>query len=155
MQNTQHSIQIYGDAIDLPTRIKNLQSIEAGMFVPISPNINWTNTSNWPRTRYHFRPHFPHVHLSAVSSEIGKNEYYFNKQLVGGAAILTLGMWASKVHSSFSDPSGFGSFTIITIQGKGHKNVSFILAYIAVKKAWILELSHYMPNNTPYTNATV
>jgi hypothetical protein len=43
-------------------------------------------------------------------------------------------MWASKVHSSFSDPSGFGSFTVTTIQGKGHKNASFILAYIAVQK---------------------
>ncbi len=45
-------------------------------------------------------------------------------------SILTFGHWASKV----SDTSGYDTFTITTIQGKGSKFVSFISAYIAVQK---------------------
>jgi hypothetical protein len=47
---------------------------------------------------------------------------------------LTFGLWASKVSSISYDLSGFGSFTITTIQGKGNKYISFISAYIAVQK---------------------
>jgi len=54
--------------------------------------------------------------------------------LVGGAALLSLCIQASKVSSSWSDPSGMGSFTVTTIAGKQDKKKSFISAYIAVNK---------------------
>jgi len=54
--------------------------------------------------------------------------------LVGGNAILTFGQWATKQSHFFPDSSGFGSFTVTTIQGKNNKKVSFISAYIAVNK---------------------
>jgi hypothetical protein len=59
---------------------------------------------------------------------------YINKHLVGGSAILTFGLWASKVSISPTDDSGHGVFSITTIQGKGNKHISFISAYIAVSK---------------------
>jgi hypothetical protein len=65
---------------------------------------------------------------------VGKELHYANKHIVGGAAILTFGLWASKVINSFPDPCGFGSFTVTTIQGKGNKHISIISAYIAVQK---------------------
>jgi hypothetical protein len=66
---------------------------------------------------------------------MGSDPLYIHKSLVGGAAILTFGLWSSKVSSTFHDESGFGSYTVTTIQGKGKKCVSFVAAYIAVKKA--------------------
>jgi len=76
-QNTQHSFRIHGDNIEMPNKISHLQSIGVGMFAPISPNINWLVTTNWPRTRQIFRPHFQQVHLSATSSDIGKDPKFF------------------------------------------------------------------------------
>ncbi len=134
MQKPQHSFQIYGDTIDLPSIVTNLQSVGANMYIPISPNVNWNTSSTWPRTHHLFCSHFYQVHLSAVSSDIGKNSQYFNKPIVGGAAIQTFGQWASKIQQSFSDSSGFGTFTVTTIQGKGKKHLSIISAYIAIQK---------------------
>jgi hypothetical protein len=65
---------------------------------------------------------------------VGKELHYANKHIVGGAAILTFGLLASKVINAFPDPCGFGSFTVTTIQGKGNKHISIISAYIAVQK---------------------
>ncbi len=47
MQNTQFSFQIYGDGLELHDIIQNLQQIDAHIFVPISPNINWNYQSDW------------------------------------------------------------------------------------------------------------
>lgn len=80
------------------------------------------------------------IHLSASSSSIGKDTQYFHKSLVGGTAILTFGLWSSKVIQSFQDPSGHGTFTVTTIQGKHNEKVSFIAAYIAVKKGSDIEI---------------
>jgi hypothetical protein len=81
-----------------------------------------------------FRQSYPQVHPSATSSDIGLHKDYINKSIVGEAAIISLGLWASKVTHSWSDPSGMGSYSITTITGKHNKMISFISAYIAVKK---------------------
>jgi len=70
--------------------------------------------------------------LSATSSNIGLQKSH--KPLIGGAAILTSGLWSSKVSQSSQDLFGNGLYTITTIQGKGNKKISFIAAYIVVSK---------------------
>jgi hypothetical protein len=72
--------------------------------------------------------------LTVTSSDIGKDPNFFNRHLVGGAGILTFGHWVSKVSGSSNDTSGNGTYKIMTIQGKGNKFISFLAAYIAVKK---------------------
>jgi len=74
------------------------------------------------------------VHISATSSNIGKDPLYSNKNLVGGSAILTFGLWSSKISVSQLDESGHGIYSVTTIQGKGQKCISFISASIAVCK---------------------
>jgi hypothetical protein len=69
-----------------------------------------------------------------VSSDIGKEKEYSNLSLVGGAAFITLGLWSSKVCHMESDHSGHDTYTITTLQGKKDKKISFISAYISVKK---------------------
>jgi len=133
-QNTQHSFQIHGEAIELPNLISNLQSLGIGMFIPISPNINWMESTKWPRTHQIIKPHFHQVHLSATSSNIGNDPNFFNRHLVRGAGISTLSQWAYKVSGSSMDTSGNGTYTITTTQGKGNKFISFTAAYIAVQK---------------------
>jgi len=104
------------------------------MFAAISPYISWTNKANWYKTKQLFHPTFNQVHLTASSSDLGLEREYYNKSLVGGAAILTFGLWASKVSQSTQDESGNGTFTIASIQGRRNKTISFISAYIAVQK---------------------
>jgi len=65
---------------------------------------------------------------------MGNSREYFNKQLIGGTAITTTGIWSTKVSSVQGDDSRFGSFTITALQGKNQKGNSLITAYIAVKK---------------------
>jgi hypothetical protein len=134
MQNTQHDFRLHSDGIEIKTIIDHLYSLGATMFVPISPNINWKNGNNWSKTRQLFRPRFKQIHLSAVSSDIGLEPLYLHRHLIGGSAILTFGLWASKVAYSSQDPSGHGSYTITTIQGKNNKFVSLIAAYISIQK---------------------
>jgi hypothetical protein len=123
------------------------------MFVSMSPNINWKNHSNWSRTRQFFCPHFTQAHLSAASSDIGLHPLYINKHLIGGTAILSFGLWASKGVPSIQDNSGYGTFSITTIQGKGNHNVSFIAAYIAVNKGSNIGTeSLYVQQYTIYEN---
>jgi len=133
-QNTQHDFKLHEDGLDMHNIITNLKLLGASMFVAISPHVNWKNTSNWVRTKQVFHPHFTQVHLSATSSKIGNDPLYMNKHLVGGSAILTFGLWASKISISPIDDSGHGAFSITTIQGKGNKHISFISACIAVSK---------------------
>jgi hypothetical protein len=114
--------------------INNLKILGVSMFAAISPNVNWKNSSNWVRTKQLFRPHFNQVHLSASSSDIGNDPLYINKHLVGGSALLTFGLWSSKISTSTLDESGHGIFSVTMIQGKGKRCISFISAYIAVSK---------------------
>jgi hypothetical protein len=92
MQNTQHDFKICGDGIEMISIQNHLSSIGISVFAPISPNVNWKNSTNWPRTRQIFRPTFQHVHLSATSSNIGLDPLYLHKHLIGGAAILSFGL---------------------------------------------------------------
>jgi hypothetical protein len=133
-QNTQHDFKLFGDGLEMHNLINNLKLLGASMFVPISPNVNWKNSSSWVQTKQLFHPHFNQIHLSATSSNIGNDPLYMNKHLVGGSAILTFGLWSSKVSFSPLDESGHGIFSITTIQGKGKRCISFISAYIAVSK---------------------
>jgi hypothetical protein len=129
VQNTQHDFKIYGDGSELTSIIEHLQTLAISMFVPISPNVNWKNHSNWSRTWQLFCQHFHQVHISAISSNIGLQPLCLNKHLVGGTAILSFGLWASKVIHGPQDNSVYGTFSVITIQGKGGKHISFISAY--------------------------
>jgi hypothetical protein len=89
MQNTQHDFRLYGDGIKISTISNQLQPLGINMFVPISPNVNWLNPSNWTQTRQLFRLNFHQVSVSTVSSNIGLDPLYLHKNLIGGAAILT------------------------------------------------------------------
>jgi hypothetical protein len=109
LQNTQFSFQLYGDGLQMQSIMMNLKQLDANIFVPISPNINWNNQSNWLRTKQIFRSFSSHVHLSASSSYIGKDPLYFQKKMVGGSAIITGGIWTSKVTHCFRDTSGHGT----------------------------------------------
>jgi len=54
--------------------------------------------------------------------------------MVGSSALLTFGLWASKISHLNQDPSSYGTYAITMVQGKNNKKVSFISAYIAVQK---------------------
>lgn len=112
----------------------NLAAWDISLCAPISPNVNWMNPSNWTKMHRLFRNTFQQVHLSAISSDIGLGLNYINNILVGSAAILTFGLWSSKISQSFSDNSGMGTFSVTTIQGKDQKLISFISAHTVVKK---------------------
>jgi hypothetical protein len=89
LQNTQHSINISGDGLELSYMMMNLAELNVSLYTPISPNVDWKNPSNWAKTCRFFRNTFQQVHLSAVSSDIGLGPIYINKSLVVGSAILT------------------------------------------------------------------
>jgi len=111
-QNTQFAFQLYHGDIKMQQIIQNLINLEIGMFVPISLNKNWENTSNWNCTRQLFHGISCQVHLAATSRPIGKDTNYFNKSLISGSAILTFGFWSSKVAKTFQDPSGHGTYIL-------------------------------------------
>jgi len=125
MQNPQHDFRLYGDGIEITSISNQLHSLGVNLFVLISPNVNWLNPSSWARTHQLFRPNFLQVNMSAVSSNIGLDLLYLHTNLIGGAAILTFGLWSSKVSNTFHDESGFGSYTVTTIKGKDKKYVSY------------------------------
>jgi len=134
MQNTQHDFQLYGDGMEMSCLLHNLRETEAQVFCPISPNVNWNNQSNWIRTRRLFRPIFQSTHLSTVSSVLGSSPPFSGNYLNCGAAILSFGLWSSKVSSLFHDTSGYGIFSVTTLQGRTNKHLSLVSAYIAVQK---------------------
>jgi len=90
--------------------IDNLVHHDVQMFAPISPNINWNNLSNWTKTKTIFRQWSSQIHLSTTSNVIGRDPEFFSKNQIGGAAIITSGLWASKVIEFFQDESGFMGF---------------------------------------------
>jgi hypothetical protein len=68
---------MYGDGLSMQDILVNLQQLDANIFIPVSPNINWNNQS------------------------IGKDPIYFQKNQVGGSATITSDIWTSKIsHSS-------------------------------------------------------
>jgi len=71
-QNTQFAFQLYNGDIEIQQIIRNLVNLEVGIFVPISPNVNWENNSNWVRIKQLFTGVSRPVHLTAMSSTIGK-----------------------------------------------------------------------------------
>lgn len=134
MQNTQHDFQLYGDGMEMSCLLHNLRETEAQVFCPISPNVNWNNQSNWIRTRRLFRPIFQSTHLSTVSSVLGSSPPFSGNYLNCGTAILSFGLWSSKVSSLFHDTSGYGVFSVTTLQGRTNKHLSLVSAYITVQK---------------------
>jgi hypothetical protein len=124
--------------------INNLKNLDVGMFVPISPNINWHNKMNHVHARNKFKKLSKHVHLSAVSSDIGLEPNYLNTPLVGHAAIITLDLWSSKVYTSQHNTTGMGTFTITTLAGKGNKKKKHSLGHTYPSKRdlmWVWNLS--------------
>lgn len=121
MQNAQFSFQLFDDGIDIHNIFNNLQQLGILMFIPISFNVNWSNSRNWIRAKHFFQSPFSQVHLSATSSDMGMDKHYFNKSIVGGSAIFTMGLWATKVTMAVSDTSGYGTYSITTIQEKHNK----------------------------------
>jgi len=126
MQNTQHSFKISGETLPTQQIISNLQLHGINIFAAISPDVNWCNYSNWNRTKLLYKRHSPHIHLSAVSSDIGYDHHYLHSpHLIGGSTILTFGIWASKVILVSHDPSGYGIYTATTLLGKNNKKTNF------------------------------
>ncbi len=75
---------------------------------------------------------------------------------MGGAAILMFGLWSSKISHHSQDLSGNGTYTITSIQSKGKKTISFILAYIAVSKGTNIGIeSVYAQQVTIYEKLTL
>jgi hypothetical protein len=135
MQNTQFTFQITNEDHEKLHAIEQLYNLQTSIFVSISPNVNWNNPSHWVSFKQPFKRTFQQIHISATSSDIGKEPHYRNKpNLTGGAAILSLNHWASKVCNTSTDPRGHGSYTVTTYQGKNRKKLSIIGAYISVLK---------------------
>jgi hypothetical protein len=96
MQNTQYSLQLTNDNYNPIQLTQNLKEIDTAIFAAISPNINWHNPSHRVQSKYPFTRIFKQIHMSTMSSDIGKlPQYISTPNLVGGAAILTLDHWAS------------------------------------------------------------
>ncbi len=101
----------------------HLKELEASIFIAISPNLNFGNSSNEVRFKQHFQRRYQQVHVSAVSSDIGAQTSHIQQEtLIGGAAILTFDQWASKIESTTCDPRGHGTYTITTIREKITEN---------------------------------
>jgi hypothetical protein len=126
--------------------IANIQSLGAQMVVPISRNIIWFNKSNWSKMKQIFRALSQHIHLCAVSSDIGLQNDYFNTSLIGGTAIITMDLWSSKVSHCFEDPSGHGSYCVATIEGRNNKKFPLLLHILQFRKVPTLVLSLYLLN---------
>lgn len=131
---TQFAFQLCDDGFNLAHISEHLTNLGVQLFAPISRNINWENPSNWICTKCIFRKLSRHLHLSATSNQIGNNPEYTHKSMVGSSALLTFGLWASKISHLNQDPSSYGTYAITMVQGKNNKKVSFISAYIAVQK---------------------
>jgi hypothetical protein len=135
MQNTQFTFHITNEDHEKLHAIEQLYNLQTSIFVSISPNVNWNNPSHWVSFKQPFKRTFQQIHISATSSDIGKEPYYRNKpNLTGGAAILSFNQWASKVCNTSTDPRGHGSYTVTIYQGKNRKKLSIIGAYISVLK---------------------
>jgi hypothetical protein len=117
MQNPKFYFKLYDDAVDITNILINLKELQVQMFIPISPNVNWLNHSNWLCTKNLFCLLSSHIHISANSSDMGSNKEYFNKQLVGGTAIITSCIRATQVSSYRGDDNCFGSFSVTILQG--------------------------------------
>lgn len=53
-QNTQYALQLSQDGMAIQQTIENLQTLEASIFIAISPNINWANPSHWAKFKQPF-----------------------------------------------------------------------------------------------------
>jgi hypothetical protein len=115
------------------------------MFALIRPNVNWHNQNNWVSSKQLFRPCFQQVHVSVVSSDIGLEPQFAQRNLIGRSAILTFGLWAFKVSAALPNESEYGTFSMTMIQGKHHKKITFISAYIAVERGQTLAQSLFTP----------
>ena len=100
IQNTQHSFNLYGDGIEIESSIDNLHELGAFMFAPIRPNVNWHNQNNWVSSKQLFHPCFQQVHVLAVSSDIGLEPQFAQRNLIGGLAISTFGLCVFKVSAA-------------------------------------------------------
>jgi hypothetical protein len=88
------------------------------LFPSVQTSIGATVPTGYKPNKYSRK--FHHTITFATSSDIGKEKDYFITSLVGGSAILTFGLWSSKVCSFESDESGYGTYTITTLQGKSN-----------------------------------
>ena len=115
--------------------METLFSLQTSIFIVISPNVNWHNPSHWPQFKSPFKKTFQQVHISATSSDIGKQKENINKpNLIGGAAIITTDLWVSKVNETIQDPRGHSTYTKTTYRGKNGRKLTIIGAYISVSK---------------------
>jgi len=74
MQNTQFSFQLFNEGLDISHILHHLPLLHVSMFVPISPNVNWNNPSNWNRTKQIFHPVsrqiFTNLHVQITSVSV-------------------------------------------------------------------------------------
>jgi hypothetical protein len=72
MQNTQYSLQFTNENYNYIQLTKNLKEIDTAIFTSISPNVNWQNPSHKVQFKYPFTRIYKQIHISAVSSNVGK-----------------------------------------------------------------------------------
>lgn len=163
-QNPQFSFQLGQHNTEIIPTIQNLENLQTSVFAVSSPNINWCNATNIALFKQPFKKAFQHLHLSHVSSDVGAQPVYKKyKNLTGGALVMSINHWATRVVVGRSDTRGHGSFTMTTYSGKGNKQLTIICAYIAVQKGTdlgetsfygqqtlIMEQQWKAKKNTPY-----
>jgi hypothetical protein len=115
VQNPQYSLQLRRLNSEIYKTIKNLQHLQAAVFGASSANINWCNTSNTQAFKDSFTRSYNHIHISLMSSNIGNHSLYKNyHNLPGGAAIVSMDQWATRVQYMQSNPRGHRTYTTTT-----------------------------------------
>ncbi len=134
-QNPQYSLQLGQHNTEIHSTLQQLLTLQASVFAVSSPNINWRNSSNTAYFKNVIKGAFQYIHMSYDSSVVGDQAPYNKyRNLIGGALILSLDHWATRVVSSNGDNRGHGSFTMTTYSGRRNKSLTIICAYIAVQK---------------------
>jgi hypothetical protein len=73
-QNTQYSLQLTNENYHTMHLTQRLKELSTAVFVAISPNINWHNSSHLTRFKYPFQRIFKQIHISATSSDIPRQK---------------------------------------------------------------------------------
>jgi hypothetical protein len=136
MQNTQYTFQLTNEDHNKFQAIEQLYNLNVSVFVAISLNVNWENSSHWVAFKRPFRRTYQQIQIMAVSSDIGKEPVHRNNpNLISGTAILSFNQWASKVCNTQTDPRGQGTYAVMTYQGKNGKNFPSLVPTYRFRKS--------------------
>jgi len=80
-QNPQYALQLGYNNSDALSTIDNLISLQASVYAASSPNFNWHNSTNIATFKYPLQMAYQHLHLSAITSDMGKTTIYKNIEI--------------------------------------------------------------------------